>query len=180
MKTFLADWANRAWEAMFKREKPPEKDSDSQAIKCQGCKKDAEDNIVYRCRECLHGLHLCKKCCLERHKFNPLHVMEEWDDERGFWLKVHLVDLGMVINLGHEGEKCPCSGKRGTPMVMIHENGIQSIEIRYCKCALGSDHCLQLIENGFWPATWERTSTVMTIKVMHQYQLLSAQSQVQS
>lgn len=42
---------------------------------CAGC------NIahpIYRCKDCLHGCLWCSSCILEKHRMQPLHMIEVW------------------------------------------------------------------------------------------------------
>lgn len=109
---------------------------------------------------------------------NPLHFIEQWDPRRGFWLKTTLVKLGLVINLGHGGEKCGILTANPRNMTIINEHGIQKVKMRYCHCKRGGEESMELIEAGLWPGSWVRPDTAITLECMHEFQLLSAQSQV--
>ncbi|KAI0692086.1 hypothetical protein BC835DRAFT_1307278 [Cytidiella melzeri] len=58
---------------------------------------------VYRCKECWGGHVCCKRCMVDAHKGNPLHIIEEWVSERECWTRTTLADLGMIIHLGDHG-----------------------------------------------------------------------------
>ncbi|KAJ3552341.1 hypothetical protein NM688_g4199 [Phlebia brevispora] len=177
MGFFMCKWAMPAWRALFARDGPGEG-----CLTCRACKNTASDDnpVIYRCTQCLHGLHLCAKCCVKAHMHNPLHVVEEWDDRRRFWLKVSLMRLGLVINLGHDGEKCACVTLKPRTITVIHENGVHEVALRFCDCqekqGEATPEPIQLLEAGFWPGSWKRPRTVITLGLLHQFQILSAQA----
>lgn len=175
MKTFLTQWAMPAWKALFARDEGPK---DANRVECRVCKQQQREGVVYRCRHCFHGVHMCGACCVRAHKMNPLHFIEQWDPRRGFWLKTTLEKLGLIIDLGHAGERCPTSWDKPKNMTIISEHGIQKVKLRFCGCHRDSEQCLDLIEAGLWPGSWVRADTAITLECMHEYQLLSAQAQV--
>lgn len=132
---------------------------------------------MYRCKDCFHGVYLCKTCCIRAHTMNPLHFVEEWDSRRGFWMKTTLGTLGLVINLGHGGDQCEITTDGYRRMTIVSARGIQEVKMRFCRHER-TEECLQLIEAGFWPGSWKRPLTAMTLECMHEYQILSAQAQV--
>ncbi|KAF7796946.1 hypothetical protein EIP86_008132 [Pleurotus ostreatoroseus] len=175
MKMFLTTWAIPAWKQMFAREGGPK--AQEGGVKCRNCKKCPEGEVVYRCKHCFHGVHLCKTCCVRAHEMNPLHFVEEWDPRRGFWLKTTLGQLGLIINLGHGGDECEVTTDGWRRMTVISEHGIQEAKMRFCRHGR-KEECLQLIEAGLWPGSWLQPRTAMTLECMHEYQMLSGQAQV--
>jgi hypothetical protein len=53
---------------------------DATEILCPGCKIAPEEEgylpPAYRCRECFGGLLFCRKCMVNRHEWNPLHLID--------------------------------------------------------------------------------------------------------
>ncbi|KDQ22282.1 hypothetical protein PLEOSDRAFT_1026345, partial [Pleurotus ostreatus PC15] len=58
-----------------------------------------------RCTQCFNTPLLCSSCCLNQHRQNPFHQIQSWDD--GFFKDCSLDELGIVLYLGHAGERCP-------------------------------------------------------------------------
>jgi CxC2 like cysteine cluster associated with KDZ transposases len=48
---------------------------------------------------------LCKDCCIGVHQHNPFHKIQHWTGK--FFNRADLGDLGLSINLGHNGALCP-------------------------------------------------------------------------
>ncbi|PCH40509.1 hypothetical protein WOLCODRAFT_49027, partial [Wolfiporia cocos MD-104 SS10] len=102
----------------------------------------------HQCMDCYHSVPSCACCVVNDHLTNPLHHIEQWDDEDQFWKCATLSDLGLVVQLGHNGRPCP----QAEP--------------------------LQLIEFRLFPATWTRPVTVFTIQVMQDFHKLTLQAQI--
>ena len=52
------------------------------------------------------------------------------------------------------------------------------MKVIYCACVAGRPHPEQLLENGFWPATWKEPRTAITLRTMHAYDNLKQVAQV--
>ncbi|KAI0686739.1 hypothetical protein BC835DRAFT_1287652 [Cytidiella melzeri] len=150
---------------------------------CTGCNATGPCSTLYRCKECWRHPPLCKKCVVTTHTGNPLHIVEEWTHERGFWKRQTLAELGMVIHLGdHGGDTCysTVSGTREICVVNLH--GIQQAYVRFCGCRMASqapqhDH-IQLLEVGLWPATWKTPRTAFSIEVLDDFRRASTQGNI--
>ena len=190
MTTFLTSWATRAQHALLEREAGP-----SYPVRCSpSCDNHAPHNptpchkqipateSVYRCFDCYHAPVVCKECVVLAHTANPFHRVEEWQPTLGFWQRRSLYDLGLVIWLGHGGNRCYSSpGPR--KITVVHEHGIYTADIAFCNCQLGDDSLpvpepLQLIEFGLFPGSWLYPQTAYTINGLRNYHLLSVQSPV--
>ncbi|KAJ8474039.1 hypothetical protein ONZ51_g7481 [Trametes cubensis] len=190
MTTFLTSWASRAQHALLEREVGP-----SYPICCSSsCDNHTACNTapcdkpilatepVYRCFDCYHAPIVCKECVVAAHTTNPLHRIEEWQPTLSFWQRRPLHDLGLVIWLGHGGNRCYSSpGPR--KITVVHEHGIHTADIAFCNCELGADSLpvpepLQLIKFGLFPGSWQYPQTAYTINGLRNYHLLSVQSPV--
>ena len=71
---------------------------------CDNCNSEGAE---YRCRDCFHGMQLCKACCLKAHQRNPFHRMDTWTG--GFYRRTFdwQRKIGLVISFGHGGSPCP-------------------------------------------------------------------------
>lgn len=105
-----------------------------------------------------------------------------------FWQRRPLATLGMVIHLGHGGEKCPQSSDEPRDMVMVGIHGIQTARVQFCRCTSQPaeasavtdiaiiDEAAQLITFGYWPASYVRPETAFSLDLMNLFQLMSNQA----
>ncbi|EMD33434.1 hypothetical protein CERSUDRAFT_57023, partial [Gelatoporia subvermispora B] len=146
--------------------------------RCERCENVAEQ--VYRCVDCFLGPMCCQTCLVSQHRHNSLHGVQVWD--RGFWHKESLANLGLTLNLGHDGRKCPVAFDEPRRLTVVHSHGIHELRMRFCACLddelEGTPDSLQLIANGMWPGTWDKPLTAFTIDVMKEFHLLSLQVQM--
>ncbi|OCH83973.1 hypothetical protein OBBRIDRAFT_742414, partial [Obba rivulosa] len=135
-----------------------------------------------RCVDCFHPRLLCKMCTLGAHRQNPFHCQEVWDGKQGFWQRESLGQLGLILDLGHRGQKCAVALAEARRMTFVHGHGIDEIRVRFCACVDGDlegiPHALQLIAHGLWPGSWDKPQTVFTIELLKDFHLLSLQSQL--
>lgn len=171
-------WAAIASKAILARESGPE------TMVCARCGLSVrEDEALYRCFVCYHARPECSACLKKAHHANPFHRIERWTKEKRFWERMWLSDIGLEVDLGHNGERCRGGSNQGRLLSIIHEHGITSMKIHFCNCIdskTGSPKPLnvQLIEYGLFPATWERPRTLVTTQCLKRFNLLSLQSQV--
>lgn len=134
--------------------------------------------ILYRCKQCLHSDLLCVDCIVEAHVNQPLHIVEQWETRQGFWRRVPLSKLGLIVDLGHGGQKCIYSLVDPREITVMHEQGLETVRFRFCRCGREGEGRkappVQLLEAGFWPGSWERTATAFTLEVMQEFELLSS------
>lgn len=187
---FLQDWKNNArgihLAMLVGLEAPPQ---DHQCISCThspGC---------YRCLDCGLGQRLiCKSCCIKLHQNMPFHQIKKWTGK--FFDQADLGDLGLTINLGHDGGLCPmqlkhsdeveewidednislasndteCTEKKSVfsdhKMVFVDSSGICKREVKWCLCSTAAPHHLQLLQMRFFPATLTNPSTSFTFRVL--------------
>lgn len=83
---------------------------------CTRCKSEA----VWRCKDCFGRPQLCGPCCRTIHQSAPFHRIEVWSDT--FYQDAWLLDVGMVLHLGHGGSPCPM-GLPGT-FEELEEEGV--------------------------------------------------------
>lgn len=133
---------------------------------------------LYRCDDCVGGGLRCRDCLVTSHAERPLDRINAWDVHARAWVPATFADLGFELNLGHAGEKCPNTRHSLRMTTIVHDRGIVKIPILYCLCAEAAKEPLQLIAAGFWPATWSRPRTAMTLGVMDTYHMLARQAQV--
>ena len=81
--------------------------------------------------------------------------------------------MGLKVRLGHEdGSKCPHTGADQKPLVVIHNNAIRPVAVRYCNC-LGTSNVprrQQLLCCGWYPASviaLETCASFAALKLFH-------------
>ena len=68
---------------------------------CKNC--GVESN--WRCIDCLAWPAYCTECCRSSHILDPFHRIERWTGSH--YTRSWLWKVGLVINLGHQGNRCP-------------------------------------------------------------------------
>lgn len=176
MRAFLNRWAVPALLGLLGREQCP-----VDAMSCKACKEPTTTSPTrYRCCDCHNAPVLCKACVLSSHAHNPFHFVAEWDIKRGFWKRQPLSNLGVVLDLGHDGDRCVYASGTPRPMCIVSEHGVHEIGVRFCGCLdkttrSTTPDVTQLLQQGLWPASWEQPRTAFTIGVMKTFSLLSHQ-----
>ncbi|KAF7300232.1 CxC2 domain-containing protein [Mycena kentingensis (nom. inval.)] len=104
-------------------------------------------------------------CLEERHQRTPLHVVQEWTGD--FWTRaaLHRLDLKdntpqslrLQYQLGHDGAPCPLP-QQPHRLVVIDSNGIFTLD---------------LIDNGWYPATVTELGTCVTFRALELFRLLN-------
>ncbi|OCH89243.1 hypothetical protein OBBRIDRAFT_804820 [Obba rivulosa] len=171
---FVERWARRALDMWLTHEQLPSHHT------CQRCNQNV--NTAYRCKECFQLPLSCSSCIVMDHQSNPFHRIRTWDASQGFWDKQSLSELGLTLNLGHNGRKCLVALGELRRMTFMHSYGINDLGVCFCTCLdnelEGMPDALQLIAVGMWPASWDKPMSAFTIDVMKQFHLLSLQSQI--
>ncbi|KAK6968964.1 CxC2 domain-containing protein [Favolaschia claudopus] len=151
---------------------------DASTSECPRCMSSGEPP-QFRCQECAGGLLMCKECCGDVHADNPLHVIEEWNGI--YFTKTSLKSIGFRVQLGHP-PRHPCA--RPLPgysdFVVVHDNGIHSINIDFCGCdsETRAEPYIQLLRAGWYPATDERPQTAVTFLALDKFHLLTLQAKI--
>lgn len=156
---------------MLAREAPMD---DSSQLKCP-C-GDADSGALYRCQECFIDRLCCAKCITRSHQDHPLHWIEHWTGDH--FEKQMLSDIGFIIYLGHNGNKCHHTprGEVPLPFTIVHHNGIHNSRIGWCFCAGGGNHVDQLMLAGLFPATVIDPRTAFSFSMLREYTVHKLQS----
>lgn len=89
-------------------------------------------------------------------------VVQKWNG-RGF-VSTPLMRLGLHIDLGHEdGSVCDKRMSDSHVLVVLHDNGIHEVSVRYCNCLEGIPRRRQLLRYGWYPATVYRPATCASL-----------------
>ncbi|KAH9936583.1 uncharacterized protein B0H18DRAFT_868044, partial [Fomitopsis serialis] len=124
-----------------------------------------------RCGDCLQAPLQCCSCLVSSHARNPFHWIDKWTGR--FLEKQDLSDIGLVVYLGHHGDRCRYLRPTATPITytITHSNGIHRVRLHECHCPHKLDTVSQLLRAGLFPATLERPESAFTFDVLRQWDL---------
>jgi hypothetical protein len=92
---------------------------------------------------------------------------------------VTLESLGLVINLGHRGDRCP--DQTETQRILVVDlSGYHTVCIRPCVCLKGGfpDDHRQLLRVSWYPASVLRPQTAFTFDLLDTYHKISLQAKL--
>ena len=100
-----------------------------------------------------------------------------WTD--GFFKRVTLKSLGLVINLGHSGDCCP-SPTETRKILVIDLSGHHTVYVRFCKCSKNGflENYRQLLRFDWYPASVLRPQTAFTFDLLDTYHKISLQGKL--
>ncbi|KAJ7846077.1 hypothetical protein B0H14DRAFT_2584366 [Mycena olivaceomarginata] len=116
----------------------------------EGCAICKEANPTWRCEDCFGNRLLCQVCIVEKHKDEPLHQFQEW--EGGYFHSRTTQDLGLHYQIGHPfSADCPFNylGGPSKSFVVLHNNGIHTINVDFCCCLQVPSEVNQLLNVGY-------------------------------
>ncbi|KAJ8090814.1 hypothetical protein PM082_024727 [Marasmius tenuissimus] len=139
------------------------------------CGRCTSSRATWRCLDCF-GLRLvCRDCLINSHLDEPLHRIEEWKND--FFHPSTLKDVGLRFQLGHKaGERCALPQPGHKDFVVLSWNGIHNVNLDFCGCDTIDRH-LQLMEIGWWPASYKEPQTAATFQLLRNYHITNLQSQ---
>jgi hypothetical protein len=161
----------------------------------EGCAICKEANPTWRCEDCFGNRLLCQVCIVEKHKDEPLHqfqvstdvvvvsptnwASQEW--EGGYFHSRTTQDLGLRYQIGHPfSADCPFNylGGPSKGFVVLHNNGIHSINVDFCCCPQAPSEVNQLLNVGWYPATQKDPSTAATLSLLRRFHKLNLQARL--
>ena len=89
-----------------------------------------------------------------------------------------LIDLGLCVQLGHNGGPCATPRTFETPLTVYHTNGAHLVNVSYCECNEPAGSYLfanQLLRSSWFPASLTRPRTAFTFAVLKQFHHLTLQ-----
>ena len=149
---------------------------------------------TFRCRDCFGYRLYCKACIIACHHDQPLHILEvnyrtilspklvliliqEW--KNSFFHRTTLQNLGLRVQLGHQSwSSCSFRHQGHKDFVVLHTNGIHSIDIDFCGCNGAPTHREQLLEAGWWPSTPLEPQSAASMAVLRSFHILNLQGQI--
>ncbi|KAJ7578945.1 hypothetical protein C8J56DRAFT_796995, partial [Mycena floridula] len=114
------------------------------------------------CKDCHNSGLWCQHCIVEKHHDQPLHIVEYWDGQLGFFYRVSLKSLGLRIQLGHHNAKQCLRPEPTKSFIILHSNGIHEVQLDFCACTNAPDRVTQLMRQCLYPATVDQPNTAAT------------------
>ncbi|KAF8122930.1 hypothetical protein K438DRAFT_1651868, partial [Mycena galopus ATCC 62051] len=145
----------------------------------RGCSICNGANANWRCEDCFGNRLLCSACIVEKHRDEPLHLFQEWED--GYFQARTTRDLGLRYQIGHPfQEDCPFNylGQSSKGFTVLHNNGIHVLDVDFCGCSSAPSEVTQLINIGWYPATHKEPSTAATLSLLRRFHKLNLQARV--
>ncbi|KAF8520555.1 hypothetical protein JB92DRAFT_2786172 [Gautieria morchelliformis] len=135
---------------------------------------------IFRCLECRKSPRFCASCIVEMHRRLPFHRVQRCNGER--YVQTPLVDLGLVISLGHEdNDLCPHIPPQHPPQqfTVVHTNGHHRVTLQLCHCHGHPDPVRQLMRMGLFLTTVQdpqRISSAFTFASLTDFHIQSLTS----
>lgn len=97
-----------------------------------------------------------------------------------YFTPTSLKQLGLTIQLGHNGAPCPGPMKGPATFTVIHVNGTHDIDVSFCGCSdlAQIPRWRQLMRIGWYPATTSYPKTCATFEALQQCRLLTIHSKL--
>ncbi|KAE9398647.1 hypothetical protein BT96DRAFT_994712 [Gymnopus androsaceus JB14] len=123
-----------------------------------------------QCHDCYKYETSCEQCFVNRHANNPFHWPKMWQRE-GFYRKMDIACLlshTYAIHLCSKAARClnPSPPQKVT---VGDTNSIHSTVISYCGCDGVAKPLEQLMSAGLFPATVKAPRTMMTFRVLDEF-----------
>lgn len=75
--------------------------------------------------------------------------------------------MGLHVDLGHEdGSMCDIRKVDSHVLVVMHDNGIHEVSVRYCNCLEAVPRRIQLLRFGWYPATVYMPATCASFEAL--------------
>ena len=163
---------------------------------CSSCANpQPQSHTLYRCIECSYSLLHCGGCIVAQHKALPLHRLEVCETlsprlssnshcdqhwQNGFFDRTSLHSLGLICNLGHNGDACP-GGSSPYDLSIIDINGLHQVRVLFCSCDANTpwdERYRQLLRMRWYPASFGRPRTAFSFDLLETYHKLTLQGKI--
>ena len=143
-----------------------------------------------KCKDCVGGALHCPECVLDAHGSLPFHrllvslhitpVPDTYSDLYQRWTGEYFEDftlqqLGLKIQLGHNGRPCPSPCADTVVFTVIDTSGIHDINVSFCNCVGAPHRRVQLLRTLWMPASVDRPKSAFTFDVLDTFHLLTLQ-----
>ncbi|KAL0568344.1 hypothetical protein V5O48_013640 [Marasmius crinis-equi] len=136
----------------------------------RGVPKESRPKGIYRCKTCSGDL-VCAKCCVRRHRREPLHQIQLWTNDT--FEDSSLASIGLVWQLNHLSNTCPNPQKAHKHFQIVHTNGIHNVNVWFCGCNRTIPHYQQLMRRRIYPSTQGTIRTCATFEALELLHMLS-------
>ena len=96
-------------------------------------------------------------------------ILQKWTGK--YFRKAALKDIGLLVQLGHNGGPCLSPGRRNTKFVVRDVNGFHEVDVCFCSCRRSEEKSLlplqQVLRFGWFPATQEQPTTAFTFDLLN-------------
>ena len=167
------------------RHESPRNANDSTCVRCSV-------NIGnIKCKDCIGGSLHCSQCILDAHNTLPFHrllvslkhtipVADTYSDVYQRWTGEYFDDftlqqLGLKIQLGHDGEPCPLPCADTVIFTIVDTSGIHDVDVSFCNCVGAPHRRVQLLRASWMPASIDRPKSAFTFDVLDTFHLLTLQ-----
>lgn len=105
-------------------------------------------------------------------------MFQRWNGH--FFDKTNLAELGLRIQLGHDGGTCPCPARGPKGFIVFDTSGAHTVNVDFCGCITNGtlDRRVQLLRKQWFPATSARPQTVVTFECLDTFHELTLQGKV--
>jgi hypothetical protein len=160
LRQWLSTHADSYLSTLFSRDSPPTES-------CCICQKPS--NEQYRCKTCLAPTPRCSDCTLSAHRHSPTHHISKWNGQ--FWEECSLVDLGLVLHLGHPGgtaiSESPCNESQTVHAITVGDlHGFATIHCTFCSHDNSAPRASQLLAAGLMPCTDDVPKSAFTLTML--------------
>jgi hypothetical protein len=125
-----------------------------------------------RCLSCIGHSGWCSTCAVKAHQSLPFHRLQRWNGQ--FYEAISLLNLGFILNLGHNGDVCPLNtdeSEHGDQITIVDSAGIFVHLVKWCRCngASNQDKHLQLLQHRLFSSTTFKPQTAFTFNVLDEF-----------
>ena len=100
-------------------------------------------------------------------------IHQRWTGE--YFDDTTLQQLGLKIQLGHEGEPCPFPCADTVAFTVVDTSGIHTVNVSFCDCVGAPHRRVQLLRISWMPASIDHPKSAFTFDVLDTFHLLTLQ-----
>ncbi|KAJ8495283.1 hypothetical protein ONZ45_g12926 [Pleurotus djamor] len=86
--------------------------------------------------------------------------------------------MGLRVQLGHQGGKCPVPDAAPKVFTVLHVNGLHTVNVDFCNCHCRISRPYQLLRERWFPATVKLPATCATFELLRHFHGLSLCSKI--
>jgi len=86
--------------------------------------------------------------------------------------------MGLRVQLGHGGMKCPCPLPGPADFVVFDAHGVHDVNVDYCDCVGAVAKRIQIMRVGWFPASSDCPKTTFTFEMLDLFHKLTLQGKL--